>query len=208
MEASGEASTSSQPPQDQKDDDLSSQRTLSSGKRAVAKRESRARAAVRKGNVPGQWGGARQPLPTEASAAVAITKIDASAQTQTDASTQTDPIWPEQQDVARLSRLNESLRSRYYQREYECELEEGREGDISQEPGWAPGLIASLALNIDRLSYDLLQLTQAVRELGNVVQEADAAALPEVTHELLRQLELCTASSTFSIVVRLFMLQL
>ena len=33
-----------------------------------------------------------------------------------------------------------------------------------------------------------------MRDLGNVVREADSASLPEVTHELLRQLEACCNS--------------
>ena len=34
-----------------------------------------------------------------------------------------------------------------------------------------------------------------MRDLGSVVREADSASLPEVTHELLRQLEACCTSS-------------
>ena len=169
------------------------ERLLSNSKRAVAAREKRAKAALQKGNQPGQWGGAR---------ARAKTTTDACTQTDEDEpqataaiSTQTDDGLPQDQDVERLKLLQQLEQQRFERREYECELEEGRERVLSEEPGWEPGLTASLALNIDRLNYDVLELRQAVRDLGNVVREADSAAMPEVTHELLRQLEACALSS-------------
>ena len=178
-------SSSSQPPPTQA-------RVCSTNKRAVAARAKRAQAAIEQGIQIGQWGGARSRLPSKANATVnTSTQTDAS----TDASTQTDDGLPQERDVERLRRLKHLEQERYLAREYECEVEEGRTGDISEEPGWAPGLIASIALNIDRLNYDILQLTQAMRELANVVEEADSASLPEVTHELLRQLELSCVSS-------------
>ena len=134
---SGTPSTSSQP--------LPSQgRSYSTSKRAVAAREKRAQSAIEQGIEPGQWGGKRQQAQLSNSDEPAQAPQQAPQRRTNDACTQTDDGMPQEQDVERLRRLRDLGTGRYLLREYECELEEGREGDISTEPGWASGLISPI----------------------------------------------------------------
>ena len=73
-------------------------------------------------------------------------------------------------------------RTREHRREEELDC-------IREQLCLQPGLGASLALNIDRLQFDVIQLQWAVEQVYAVVRATDELSVSEVLHDVLRLLQ-------------------